>query len=147
MPITINKNSSATILTINNFANLVIDGNTPSDALGDIVGTETNAILIKAMGPSMQISFEYTLTTEAADVVSGTGSPVTTAVGQMKYLYDTLMSTGTTSFSDTYTLTVDFGGGVTFARTGVITKITCQMASDQPLTFRGSITFQVGTVA
>lgn len=144
--ITLNKNSSATVLTINNFSNLVIDGSTPSDALGDITGDEENAVLIRATGPSMQIAFDYTLTAEASDVVSGTGSPVTTAVGQMKYLYDTLMSTGSSSFTDTYTLTIDFGSGVTFVRTGVITKIVCQMAGDQPLTFRGSIQFQVGTV-
>ena len=61
MPINIYKNNGASILTINNFTNLMIDGNTPTDAWGDISDAETKAILLKSTGPTMQISFEYTL--------------------------------------------------------------------------------------
>jgi hypothetical protein len=83
LPITLNRNNGATILTINNFNNLVIDGNSGSDLLPDLVGTEKDAILIRVLGPSMAISFEYTLIDEAISVVSGTGGTVTTARDQM----------------------------------------------------------------
>ena len=223
MPINIYKNNGASILTINNFTNLMIDGNTPTDAWGDISDAETKAILLKSTGPTMQISFEYTLVDEASTVVSGTGGTVTTARGQMKYLYDTLMSTGTTQFTDKYHIIVSFsttnldsgtasagsastltdgskswvanayagmvlkitggtGSGQVrniisntgtvltissdtdldfdttpdntstyaivdgFSRAGTLTRITCQAASDSPLTFRGSMSFQVGLV-
>jgi len=146
LPITINKNSSATVLTINNFSNLTIRGQNPADAIADVVGDEEDAILIKVLGPQMTISFEYDVVEEATSVVSGTGSPVTSAVGQFLYLYNTLWSKGTDQITDTYTLTLDFGGGSTLERTGVITEIDCIMASDKPLTFKCTISFQVGAV-
>lgn len=145
MPITINKNSSATVLTINNFSNLTVDGSTPYTSIADLLDAEDKAILLKADGATMLISFDYTIMGETSTVVSGTGSPVTTAPGQFSYLFDTLMSKGSSAHTDTYTLTIDFGGGVTFQRTGEIVRITAKMSSDQPLTFVGSITFSVGT--
>jgi len=152
MPITIAKDAGAgagsdSTLTIRNFENLVADASTPADVIGDLVDTESAAILIKFLGATLVIDFDYTIMEEATDVVSGSGSGVTTAPGQFKYLYDTLMSKGASAILDTYTLTLDFGGGVTFVRTGVITKITCTMTGQEPLTFKGHITFQVGTVA
>ena len=223
MPIVINKRNGTTTLTINNFSNLMIDGNTPTDAWGDITDEETKAILMKSTGPTMQITFEYTLIDEASTVVSGTGGTVTTVRGQMKYLYDTLMSTGADQFTDDYDIIVQFsttaldsgtasagsastltdgtkswvanayagqvlritggtGAGQVrnivsntgtvltissdsdldfdttpdatstysiidgFSRGGTLTRITCQAASDSPLTFRGSMSFQVGLV-
>lgn len=108
MPITINKNNGETALTINNFANLVIDGSTASDLIPDIGASENEAILIKALGASMVIGFDYTLVEEASTVVSGTGGTVTSARGQMKYLYDTLMSKGSSSFTDKYRIALEF---------------------------------------
>ena len=217
MPVTINKNDGTNILTINNFSNVVIDAGGGSDLLPDLAGDEKSAILIHTLGPTMTINFEYTLVDEASTVV--TGSTVTTARDQMKYLYNTLMSTGTASYTDSYWFTLEFSttaldsgtatagasttitdsgkswtvnayanqivkitGGTgsgqvrnitsntataltvsdawrtnpdatstyqiidAFARKGFVSKITSQMASDQPLSFRGNITFQVGTV-
>jgi hypothetical protein len=219
MPITIGKNDGATILTVNNFNNLIIDSTTPIDNFSDIVGDEETAVLFKSAGPMMTISFEYVLVDEASTVVSGTGGTVTTARGQMKYLYDTLMSSGSDAFSDDYYIILEFsttaldsgtataGGASTltdsgkswtvngyagqvvkltggtgsgqvrnitsntatqltvteawatnpdatttytivdgFARKGGITRLTCQMASDSPLTFRGTVGFIVGDV-
>jgi hypothetical protein len=83
---------------------------------------------------------------ESSSVVTGTGSPVTGAPEQVKYLFDTLRSQGSSQITDTYTLTVTFSGGTTFVRTGVITKLVCPMLAENPLVFNGSITFQVGTV-
>lgn len=144
--ISISKNSGATVLTINNFSNLNVTADTPYDNISDIAGSETSAVIVKSTGATMSISFDYTITTESSTVVTGTGSPVTSATGQFLYLYATLMSTGTSSFSDTYTINIDFGNGDNLNKPGVITKITCNMSSDQPLTFKGSITFLVGTV-
>ncbi|MEO9294499.1 MAG: hypothetical protein ABI347_02750 [Nitrososphaera sp.] len=106
MPITINKNNGTNILTINNFSNVTIDAGGSSDALGDLGGDEKNAILIKSLGPTMQINFEYNLIDESSTVV--TGSTVTTARAQLRYLYDTLMSTGANSYNDSYYLTLEF---------------------------------------
>src|SRR5437879_5799274 len=102
MGATINKNSSATILTIRNFENLVTDGSTPVEHIEDIAQTESDTMLFKFLGPSMTIDFDYYAVQEATDVVSGTGSPVTTSEGQYKYLFDTLMSKGADQITDTY---------------------------------------------
>lgn len=94
----------------------------------------------------MTLGFDWTLMEEASSVVSGAGGSVTTAVGQYKYLYDTFMSKGASQILDTYTLTLDYGGGVTFVRTGVVTKIVCTLTGDEPVTFKGHIDFTAGTV-
>jgi hypothetical protein len=210
MPITLNKNNGATILTINNFNNLVIDGNSGSELLPDLVGTEKDAILLRVLGPSMTLSFEYTLVDEASSVVSGTGGTVTMARDQMAYLYSTLMPAGDDGLDDEFTLILEYsttaldsgtasagdtlvlrdsskswtdnaftnkvlkltggtGSGQVrnitsntdfiltidkewdttpdntttyqiidgFSRMGNVARITCQMAQDSPLTFRG----------
>ena len=217
MPILINKNDTSGLFTINNFSNVTIDAGGGSDVLADLAGDERTALLIHTLGPTMQINFEYTLIDETSTVVSG--STVTNARDQMKYLYNTLMSTGSTSYSDAYWLVLQFSttaldsgtatagaastltdggkswtvngyanqvvyitGGTgagqlrnitsntgtvltvsdawgtnpdntstyqildAFGRKGFVNKITCQKASDQPLSWRGNITFQVGTV-
>lgn len=141
MTITINKNSSATILTLNNFSNISYDLSMPVEVIKEIESDEEATKLLKIEGNTATLNFEWTLTEEASSVVSGTGSPVTTAVGQFKYLFDTLQPT---SITDTFTVTVDFAG-TTFVRTGIITKITAIQTSDQPITFRGSMSLQVGT--
>jgi len=151
MPMTVFKDAGAgagsdTTLTIRNFQNLTIDGNTPADVFNDIAGDEDDAILLKMQGASMTIGFDWVLMEETTSVVSGAGGSVTTAVGQQKYLYDTFMSKGVSQILDTYTLTIDYGGAVTFVRTGVVVKITCTMAGDEPVTFNGHMDFHVGTV-
>lgn len=50
----------------------------------------------------MTINFEYSIVDESSTVVSG--STVTTARDQVKYLYDTLMSTGQNQHRDSYQL-------------------------------------------
>lgn len=147
MASTLNKNSSATILTFNNFRNLIVKATTPADAIGDITADDDDAILIKVLGPQMTIEFDWTLMAEASSVVSGTGSPVTTAVGQFLYLYNTLKSQGTDQITDTYTLTLDFGGGNTLVKTGVITELTTTMEETTPVTYTGHLAFLAGTVA
>jgi hypothetical protein len=219
LPLTLNKNDGATILTINNFNNLIIDGNTGSELLPDLTATEKDAILLRVLGPSMTLSFEYTLIDEASSVVSGIGGTVTTARDQLGYLYSTLMPTGDDGLDDEFTLILEYsttaldsgtasagaastltdsgkswtvngfrnkvlkltggtGSGQVrniesntgtvltvdkewtdnpdntttysiidgFSRMGNIARITCQMASDSPLTFRGTVQFQVGSV-
>lgn len=219
MPITLNKNDGATILTINNFNNLIVDGNTGSELLPDLTATEKDAILLRVLGPSMTLSFEYTLVDEASSVVSGTGGTVTMARDQMAFMYSTLMPTGDDGLDDEFTLILEYSttaldsgtasaGGITtltdsgkswtvngytnkvvkltggtgsgqvrnivsntateltvdkvwedipdntttysvidgFSRRGNVARITCQMASDSPLTFRGTVQFQVGSV-
>jgi hypothetical protein len=219
MPITLNKNNGATILTINNFNNLVIDGNSGSELLPDLVGTEKDAILLRVLGPSMTLSFEYTLVDEASSVVSGTGGTVTMARDQMAYLYSTLMPAGDDGLDDEFTLILEYsttaldsgtasagdtlvlgdssknwtdnaftnkvlkltggtGSGQVrnitsntdfiltidkewdttpdntttyqiidgFSRMGNVARITCQMAQDSPLTSRGTVQFQVGSI-
>jgi hypothetical protein len=102
--------------------------------------------MIAMEGARMTVGFDWELVEETSSVVSGAGGSVTTAVGQKQYLYDTFMSKGASQILDTYTLTLDYGGGVTFVRTGVPTKITCTMTSDQPVTFKAHIDFTVGSV-
>jgi hypothetical protein len=219
MPIILNKRDGSTVLTINNFSNISIDANTGSELFPDLAGSEKDAILVHFLGPTMTISFEYTLVDEGSTVVSGTGGTVTMARDQMAYLYNTLMSVGDAALTDEYTLSLEYSttaldsgtasagadttltdGGKSwtvnaytnkvlkltggtgsgqvrnvssntstvltvdtewetnpdntstyqiidgFSRRGKLGKITCNMASDQPLTFRGNITFQVGKV-
>lgn len=220
MPILISKTANGVVqglFTVNNFSNVTVDAGNNSDTLADLAGDERSAILIHTLGPTMQINFEYSLIDEASTVVSG--STVTTARDQMKYLYNTLMSTGATSYNDFYWLILQFSttaldsgtasagaastltdgskswtvngyanqvvyitGGTgsgqvrnitsntgtvltvsdawttnpdntstyqildAFGRKGFVNKITCQSAAEQPLSWRGNITFQVGTV-
>ncbi len=223
MPIILNKRDGATVLTMNNFSSLTIDANTGSELFADLAGSEKDAILVHFLGPTMTISFEYTLVDEGNTMVTGTGAPVTIARDQMAYLYNTLMSIGEDALTDEYTLTLEYStialdsgtasaGAATmltdslrigplavvvdaytnkalkltggtgsgqvrnissntstaltidtgwatnpdntstysiidgFSRRGNLAKITCMTASDQPLTFRGNIQFQVGKV-
>ena len=83
---------------------------------------------------------------EPSSVVSGAGGSVTTAVGQQKYILDTLISQGASQIIDEYTLTIDYGGGLTYAKTGVITKVDITMTGDEPVTFKARLDFGVGTV-
>lgn len=153
MPITIAKDAGAgagsdTTLEIRNFGNLAIKNTTPVDTIGDLTNDAEDAVLIKSLGPMTMISFEYSIVQETSSVVTaGIGGSVTTPAGQIQYLMDTLLSQGSSQIIDTYTLTLDFGGGVTIVRTGVITQIDCTMTSQEPITFTGHIDFQVGTVA
>lgn len=140
--ITLNKNSSATILEIRNFENEAMRVSMPVEVIEEIESDEEATKLFKIRGNVGTISFEWILTDEATSVVTGTGSPVTTAVGQKKYLFDTLQPTG---IADTFTLTIDYGGGVTIVRTGTIVDIATIMTKTEPITFRGTITFQIGT--
>jgi hypothetical protein len=144
MPVTINKNSGATTYSIRNFTSLRLNGITPLDIISDIAGDETDTMLLKFFGPQMTIDVSWVITDESSSVVSGTGGSVTTAVGQTKYLYDTLWSKGSTSDTDEYELELDFGGGVTMSRTGHVTNIDVSMTSNEPLTFSGTIRFDVG---
>jgi hypothetical protein len=151
MPITIAKKltiggATDTTLTIRNFFNLSLEGDNQTEVIADIIGDDGDARLFSILGGTLKINFEYELMQESTSVVSGTGGTVTTAVGQMKYLYDTLMPSGSDQFQNNYTLTLDFGGGVTMERDGRITKITCVMTSDEPVTFRGNVSFVSGTV-
>ena len=116
------------------------------ESFGDIAGDSEDTILVKVLGPQSKISFEWELVEEATSVVSGAGGSVTTPVGQMKYLHDTLASTGADQILDNYTLTFDFGGGVTLVRTGGIIKIGTSMTENEPVTFKARIEFQVGTI-
>jgi hypothetical protein len=77
---TINKNSSATVLTIKNFNAMRISGLRPVDILNPMEATESEATIINFNGPSMTIDLEYIITDESSNVVSGTGSPVTAGV-------------------------------------------------------------------
>ena len=144
MPLTISKNAGATTYTMRNFQNLRINGISPVDIISDISGGEDDTMLLKIFGPQMTCDISWTLVDEASTVVSGTGSPVTTAVGQCKYLFDTLWSKGSTSDTDEYDLTIDFGSGVTMARSGHLTNIDVSMTGHDPLTFLGTIRFEVG---
>lgn len=144
MPLTISKNSGATTYTMRNFQHLRINGITLLDIIDDNTGDEDDALLLKVFGPRMAIDISWTITDEASSVVTGTGGSVTTAVAQCKYLYDTLWSKGDNQHSDDYQLEIDFGGGVTMSRPGHISAIDVIMTYNEPLTFSGSIRFEVG---
>lgn len=146
MPITIAKDAGAgagsdTTYTINNFQNLIIEGDNPGDAIADVVGDEEAAILLKFIGPTMKISFDYTLDGNNSNTAGSL-----TALTELAYIYDTFLSQGTAQILDEYTLTVNFSGAGTFVRVGVITKATATMAEMKPLTFSGHIEFLVGDV-
>ncbi len=152
MVITIAKDAGAgsgsdTTYTIRNFRNLSIDGATPAESFDDMTGDEQDTVIIKILGAKMTVDFDWTILDESTSVVSGAGGTVTTALQQQTYLYDTLMSQGTSAILDWYQLTLDYGGGNTWARFGVIAKLDLTMTSDAPLTFNGHISFVIGTVA
>ncbi|MEO9319437.1 MAG: hypothetical protein ABI361_02070 [Nitrososphaera sp.] len=140
--ITIDKNSGSTVYTIRNFYDLTVDLNTPADVVASIQDNEDKAILIKILGATMNITLTYNIQDEASSVVTGTGSPVSTAIDQFLYLFSTLESI---DVRDNYTFTFDFGGGKTFVKNGLIGKITPVMTSDAPITFRCTMQFVVGT--
>jgi hypothetical protein len=144
MPVTISKNSGATTYSIRNFTSLRLNGITPIDIISDIAGDETDTMLLKFFGPQLTIDVSWVITDESSSVVSGTGGSVTTAVAQTKYLYDTLWSKGSTSDTDEYNLELDFGSGITMFRTGHVTNIDVSMTSHEPLTFSGTMRFEVG---
>lgn len=146
MGFSISKNGGATAYTIAHFSNISFEGVDPADAIGDITDDDEAAVLLAVFGPVTKINLDWIIMQEASSVVSGTGSPVTGAPEQVKYLFDVLRSQGTDQTTDTYTLTITFSGGTTFVRTGRITRLTCPMSSDAPLTFNAHLEFTVGTV-
>ena len=146
MPLTVSKTSDSgnTTYTLRNFQNLRINGISPIEVISDISGDEDDTMLLKIFGPQLAIDVTLTLNDEASTVVSGTGSPVTSAVDQCKYFYDTLWSKGSSSDTDEYDLTIDFGSGVTMTRSGLVTNIDVSKTNHEPLTFSGTIRFEVG---
>ena len=137
---------SDTTLTLNNFSGFHVEIDTPSESFADIGGDEEDAVLISMLGTTMKLSFGWSVVDEAANVVSGVGSPVTTAIGQAKYLIDTLKSAGASAILDSYTVTLDFGGGVTIVRSGKLVKLTVDQASDEPITYKAHAEFLIGAV-
>lgn len=138
---------SDTTLTIRTFYGFNFEIDTPSEAFADIAGDEDDTILVAMMGTTMKISFDWDVHEEASDVIAaGIGGPVTTAIGQVKYLIDTLKSSGTSAILDSYTVTLDFGGGVTIVKTGKLTKLTVNQTSDAPITYKAHAEITVGTV-
>jgi hypothetical protein len=113
----------------------------------DLGSNEQAAILISELAPTMNIKIGWTIMDETTSVVSGAGGPVTTAIGQVDYLHGTLRPEGASQITDTYTVTLDYGGGSTFSRNGRLAAITTAIMSAEPLTFKAELQFTVGTVA
>lgn len=129
-----------------NFSLLSSRGQSGAEAIGDIGGNEENAILIKALGPTMNLSFEWIITDEDTTPVFGSGGPITSAIDIWKYLYDTMWSIDEKQITDEYTLTFYHGNDKSFIRPGTLTGIDVIQTSDQPLTYKATVTFLVGTV-
>lgn len=113
MPITISKYTGQShtwdsTFTCNNFVNLAIEGNTPAEVIGDVTDSDEKAILIKFLGPTTTINFDWILMDESSTVVTGTGGTVTTARDQLRYLYNVLMSTGTSQILDSVRIIIYF---------------------------------------
>jgi len=118
----------------------------PSEAFADIAGDEEDAILVAMLGTTMKLSFDWNLHQEDSDVVTGVGSPVTTAIGQMKYLIDTMKPSGVSGILDRYVVTLDFGSGITVVREGRLVKLTVTETESAPITYKAHVDLQVGTV-
>jgi len=142
----ISKNSGATVYTITHFSNINLEAENPAAAVSIPTDDDQAAVILKDLGPLTRIILDWIIIQEASSVVSGTGSPVTGAPEQAKYLLDTLRSQGVDQILDEYVLTITFSGGVTIVRTGHILKFACPMSSDTPLTFNAHLEFLVGDV-
>lgn len=140
--------NAITAFEARNFSIQSIRGQTPADAIGDIVNDAEAAIITKFIGPQLEISLEWTLTEEEASVVfDDTSGSVTKPHHQIQYLYDTLVAHDSDQITEEYTLTLYYGNDKSFIRTGTITGIDIIKSEDQPLTLKATLGFQVGTVS
>lgn len=124
MPIFINKNEGTTVLTLNNFTAFGMDADTPADIVSDPVQDAKDAQLIKLMGPIETLDIQWIIMDEAGGVVSGVGSPVTTARDQFKYLYNTLKSSGASQITDQYRAVLIFDSNALAAGTATAGSTT-----------------------
>jgi hypothetical protein len=146
MPISISKNSGASVYEIRNFENLHTGIAVPVIDISDITGDDQDGMLTVIEGPCSTIEFDWVVLDESSSVVTGTGSPVTTAIAQHAYLTNTFMPNGANQILDSYTITLDFCGGSTFSRDGRLTDIDLVMTGNEPLTWKAHAKFIVGTV-
>lgn len=152
MPITIAKDAGSgsgndTTFSINHFDSLRVVTDTNAAAIPDLVGDESDGIIIAELGPTMVMYVVWTIIDESSSVVTGAGGTVQTAIEQVNYLHSVLRSGDEGQITDAFTLEIEYEGGSTFSRDGRIIKIQTEMAAKQPLTFQASLDFAVGTTA
>lgn len=140
------NDDSITYYEARNFSSLSKRFASPAEAVGDIVGNEQDAILIKALGPTMQIGAEWTVLTETSTPIYDPNNSSTDVNDVFNYLTDTLASTGTDQIKHEYTLTIYRGNDKSTIKDGAITTMDLVQTADQPLTYRASLGFQVGII-
>jgi hypothetical protein len=111
MPITIAKDAASgpsddTTYTLNNFLNLGIRTDMLVNQIPDLGSDEEAAILAADLAPTMNLQMTWTIADETSTVVSGLGSPVTSAIEQLNYLHTVFRPSGESQITDSYTLVI-----------------------------------------
>ena len=57
-----------------------------------------------------------------------------------------IYTSGASQITDSYTVTLEYGGGVTFVKSGRLASVDTTLTSQEPLTFKAKLEFMVGAV-